>query len=44
MTAGGVERYEQCHSYELQCSTYATDRPQVRTWGRQTCFLPREPS
>jgi len=22
-------------------STFASERPQVRTWGRQTCFLPR---
>jgi len=25
-------------------STFASERPQVRTWGRQTCFLPRAPS
>jgi len=28
----------------LQCSTFAFERPQVRTRGRQTCFLPRAPS
>jgi len=28
----------------LQCSTFASERPQVRAWGRQTCFLPRAPS
>jgi len=27
-----------------QYSTFASERPQVRTWGRQTCFLPRAPS
>jgi len=27
----------------LQCNTFASKRPQFRTWGRQTCFLPREP-
>jgi len=25
-------------------STFASDRPQVRIWGRQTYFLPRAPS
>jgi len=25
-------------------SRFASDRPQVGTWGRQTCFLPRAPS
>jgi len=28
----------------FQCSIFASERPQVRTWGRQTCFLPRAPS
>jgi len=27
-------------SHELQCSTFASERPQVRTQRRQTCFLP----
>ena len=31
-------------SQELQCSTFASERPQVRTQERQTCFLPRTPS
>ena len=31
-------------SQELQCSTFASGSPQVRTQGRQTCFLPRAPS
>jgi len=31
-------------SQVLQCSTFASEKPQVRTWGRQTCFLPRAPS
>ena len=26
------------------CCTFASRRPHVRTWGRQTCFLPRAPS
>jgi len=25
-------------------STFGSERSQVRTWGRQTCFLPRTPS
>jgi len=29
--------------YFLQCSTFASEGPQVRTWGCQTCFLPRAP-
>jgi len=28
----------------LQHDKFASDRPQVRTWGSQTCFLPRAPS
>ena len=36
-------------SHVFQCSTFASERPQVRTWGRQTwsrqtCFLPWAPS
>ena len=31
-------------SQVLQCSTFASERPQVRRWGRQTCFLPWAPS
>jgi len=30
--------------YFLQYSTFASERPQVLTWGRQTCILPRTPS
>jgi len=29
--------------YFIQCSTIASEGPQVRTWGRQSCFLPRAP-
>jgi len=39
MTAG--RRKVLTMSQELQCSTFASGRPQVRTQGRQTCFLPR---
>jgi len=31
-------------SHELQCSTFASERPQVRIYRCQTCFLPRAPS
>ena len=44
MTAGGVEKSQQCHMYILQYSKFAPEKYQVRTWGRQTCFLPRAPS
>jgi len=35
---------QQCHKYALQYSTFATERPQVQIWGRQTFFVPRAPS
>jgi len=41
--AGGAEKSQQCHKYFLQYSTFASERPLVRTWGRQTCFLPVAP-
>jgi len=41
---GGAKKSQQCHKHFLQYSTFASERPQVRTWGRQTCFLPRAPS
>jgi len=43
MTAWGAENCQQCHKYFLHCTTFASERPQVRTWERQTCFLPRSP-
>ena len=43
MTARGVEKSQQCRQYFLQYSTFATERPQIRTWGGQTCFLSRAP-
>jgi len=36
MTAGGDEKSNQCHKYFLQYSTFASERFQARTWGRQT--------
>jgi len=43
MTAEGAENSQQCHKYFLQHSTFASDRPQVRKLGLQTCFLPWAP-
>jgi len=43
MTAGGAGKSQQCHKCILQYSKFASERSQVRTWGRQTCFLPRAP-
>jgi len=43
-TAVGVEKSQQCCKYLLQYRIYASERYQVRTWGRQTCFLPRATS
>ena len=41
---GGAKKSKQCHKHFLQYSTFSSERPQVRTWGRQTCFLSRAPS
>ena len=35
---------QQCCKYFLQYSTFASEKLLVRTWVRQTCFLPRAPS
>ena len=43
MSAGGSEKSQQFHKYFLQYSKFPSKRPQVRTWGRQTCYLPRAP-
>ena len=32
---GGAEKSQQCHEYFPQ-HTFASERPQVRTWGLQT--------
>ena len=40
----GHRNVPKCHKYFLQCRKFASERAQVRTWGRQTCFLPRAPS
>jgi len=44
MTAWGAEKSQKCHKCFLQYSTFASERPQLRRWGHQTCFLPRAPS
>ena len=41
---GSAEMSQKCHKYFLQYSEFASERAQVPTWGRQTCFLPRAPS
>jgi len=38
------KKSQQCYNHFLQYSTFASERPQVLTWVRQTCFLPRPPS
>ena len=44
MAVGGTKKSQQCHKYFFQYRTFASERPQFRTRGRQTCFLPRAPS
>jgi len=43
---GGGKKSQQCHNHFFQSSrpTFASERPQVRTWARQTCFFPQAPS
>jgi len=41
---GGAKKSQQCHTYILQYSTFASGRSQVRKWGRRTCILLRAPS
>jgi len=36
-----AEKSQQCASTFLKYSTFAPERPYLRTRGRQTCFLPR---
>jgi len=33
ITARDAEKSQQCHKYFLQCSTFASERPQLRIWG-----------
>ena len=39
-----AETPKKCHKNFLHNSKFPFERGQVRTWGRQTCFLPRAPS
>ena len=41
---GGAEKSQQFHNYLLHSDIFASGRPQVRTWERQTSFLSRAPS
>jgi len=36
ITAWGAEKAQQCHKYFLQYGAFASEKTQVRTWGRQT--------
>jgi len=40
----GAEKSQPCRKYFLQYSTFASERPEVRTLGHQSCFLPQAPS
>jgi len=44
MAAGIAKKWQQCHKCFPQYSAFPSERPQVRTWGRHTCFLPQVPS
>jgi len=39
-----AEKSQQCHRHFLQYTTFSSKISQVRTWGRQTCFLLQAPS
>jgi len=40
MTVGGIEMSQQDHKYFLQHSTFAYEKPQVRTWGVKFASCP----
>ena len=40
----GANKPQQCHKHFFHNSTFASERPQIRTWGRQTCILPHQAS
>jgi len=40
----GAKKSHKCQKHFFQKSTFASERPQVRTWGHQTCFFPQAPS
>jgi len=41
---GGGRKVPTCHKDFLQYSTFSSESPRIRTWGRHTCFFPRAPS
>jgi len=41
---GVAEKSQPCHKYFIQHNTFASEKTQVRTQGRQTCFSQRAPS
>ena len=41
LTGWSAEKTQHCHKHFLQYRTFASERPQVETWGRQTCLLSR---
>ena len=43
MTAGGAETFQQCWEYFLQCSKFASIRPQIQILGLQSWFLHQAP-
>jgi len=38
-TLRGGRKVPQCHKHFLQYSTFASERAQIRSWGRQSLFL-----
>jgi len=40
ITAEGAEKSQQCHKYFLPYSAFASERPQVRTWGAKLASWP----
>jgi len=40
ITAEGAEKFQQCHKYFLQYTTFASEISQVRTWGPNLLLAP----
>jgi len=40
MAAGRAEKSQQYHKYFLQYNTFASERPQFRTWGAKLASCP----
>jgi len=43
MTAGDLKKSQQWQKCFFEYSTLASERLQFQAWGRQTCFLPKDP-